>query len=1364
VDASHSQASPVEAQSKAPVPLVRVTKADIGAFQHEDLVLLYAANPNTPATDAPQSESDGGALFPLTLSHYKDAIQWAKKFDFSSLLENVTLPDNATDIAVVIQASQPQAGTMLALARDGVRVAFDGATGKIIVEGSQQEVAVFLSEVYFFANPHMLAHFTLDVRIMPPSQSGFSWISDAHAADSDALQEARILMLYEPESGFYVAQQMVGSQGIVPATSDLVNVQTPEGLSLFIHASQLDTDGMVNLFGGMSPSGSGLTPHAPPLTLEKQLLDTNAAPIANDDIANTTIQQSVMISGITDNDSDPDGDAIGVVAIDNLGANGGSLTDNGNGTYSYTPAAYFVGNDVFSYIISDGALTDTATITITIPEQTGLTASPTDILVALANNAAFSGIAAHWHATDTLYGAAGNDSLTITTGSANVDLDTSYINMLSIEHIELQGDGAHDIRVGDGYFDRAGGLQNDLFSVTTSSNVGVRLDASAIGDASHRVAWQTADGNDVLFGGAGNDTIRAGRGDDAIQAGAGDDQIILEAGASPSVGALVTNNLIVRIDPSVAGSVSASGGNVTNITDQATPLNNATGGAGAPQEDPATIHGLTAIRFDGDDRLHIANDAAINTNNQAARSIFMTFETGADINTTQVIYEQGGQTNGFNIYIANGQLYVGAWRDTGGTFDIFHSAAIAANTSYSAGLVFDHVSGNSFTGYLNGNPIGSVALGADQSAHTGGIGIGGVNQDTRLHTGGFAGSGLGFTGRVGELLNYDAALNATERADVQAYLNVKWGIVGGASDSVHGGSGHDTLEITGSNAFSEQLSATSATQSIEVIDLSGADAAHTIQVNDGYYTSLDSNLLTVTAAGNNTGMQLSAFVTNPANQLHITGGNGNDTLTAGAGNDIFVASAGDDTLQGGEGVDRVDYSNSNSAVHVDMPAGTATGFGNDNLSQIEHVIGSAFHDTITGGQGGETLSGGAGNDIITGGETRISTGIEMGNLVARLDASNLASITTSAGAVTAIYDQSSRNNDAVNDGGTVISGSATINGLNALQFNGSAHLAIADTGDINLSGTSQYSALVSFETGADISSRQVIYEQGGGTNGFNIYIENGNLYVGAWRGGGGTFELFAHTTIDANTVYTAGFVFDSVATQTFTGYLDGVSFDSITNATAQLAHGGDIGIGGINNASYFDGTGGDGSGSGYQFTGTIGELLLYNDALTASELANTNNFLLNKWQPAGSDLLQGDAGDDQLRGSLADDRLEGGSGNDTLTGGGGADSITGGSGNDLFSFEAIGDSGIGATARDVITDFTTAQDRIDLSAIGGLSVVSANSAGNGVADFTGMANQLAWQQIGADMLIYIDQDGDAIADAEIQLSNTNSLQASDFVF
>jgi T1SS-143 domain-containing protein len=81
---------------------------------------------------------------------------------------------------------------------------------------------------------------------------------------------------------------------------------------------------------------------------------------------------------------------------------------------------------------------------------------------------------------------------------------------------------------------------------------------------------------------------------------------------------------------------------------------------------------------------------------------------------------------------------------------------------------------------------------------------------------------------------------------------------------------------------------------------------------------------------------------------------------------------------------------------------------------------------------------------------------------------------------------------------------------------------------------------------------------------------------------------------------------------------------------------------------------------------------------------------------AGNDTLSGGAGNDILRGGSGNDKLDGGLGNDILVGGTGNDTLTGGLGKDVFRWEK-GDAGTaGSPAVDTITDFTLADDVLDL--------------------------------------------------------------------
>ena len=84
----------------------------------------------------------------------------------------------------------------------------------------------------------------------------------------------------------------------------------------------------------------------------------NDPPVAKDDSESTMEDMPVTIP-VLSNDSDTDGDALTVT--DATDPPHGVVTNNNNGTITYTPDPNFNGVDSFVYIISDGnGGTDTA--------------------------------------------------------------------------------------------------------------------------------------------------------------------------------------------------------------------------------------------------------------------------------------------------------------------------------------------------------------------------------------------------------------------------------------------------------------------------------------------------------------------------------------------------------------------------------------------------------------------------------------------------------------------------------------------------------------------------------------------------------------------------------------------------------------------------------------------------------------------------------------------------------------------------------------------------------------------------------------------------------------------------------------------
>ena len=145
---------------------------------------------------------------------------------------------------------------------------------------------------------------------------------------------------------------------------------------------------------------------------------------------------------------------------------------------------------------------------------------------------------------------------------------------------------------------------------------------------------------------------------------------------------------------------------------------------------------------------------------------------------------------------------------------------------------------------------------------------------------------------------------------------------------------------------------------------------------------------------------------------------------------------------------------------------------------------------------------------------------------------------------------------------------------------------------------------------------------------------------------------------------------------------------------------------------------------------------------------------------AGADTLKGGAGDDNLSGDDGNDVLTGGDGNDTLQGGLGFDKLSGGAGADVFVFTAVADS---SGKPDVITDFVSGVDKIDLSAIDGVAGTPGSAfAFANAAPGDGQAAGVVWFDAATHML-YASTNADAKPELAILLTGVNALTAADLV-
>ena len=92
----------------------------------------------------------------------------------------------------------------------------------------------------------------------------------------------------------------------------------------------------------------------------------------------------------------------------------------------------------------------------------------------------------------------------------------------------------------------------------------------------------------------------------------------------------------------------------------------------------------------------------------------------------------------------------------------------------------------------------------------------------------------------------------------------------------------------------------------------------------------------------------------------------------------------------------------------------------------------------------------------------------------------------------------------------------------------------------------------------------------------------------------------------------SNFVDASSAPGTIECYVNKASTGVVDTTSRLHAHSGDIGIGGMNNDSYF--SDGAANGDGLYFDGIFYELLMYNKAHTDSEVEKLQELLLKKWK------------------------------------------------------------------------------------------------------------------------------------------------------
>jgi Ca2+-binding RTX toxin-like protein len=255
----------------------------------------------------------------------------------------------------------------------------------------------------------------------------------------------------------------------------------------------------------------------------------------------------------------------------------------------------------------------------------------------------------------------------------------------------------------------------------------------------------------------------------------------------------------------------------------------------------------------------------------------------------------------------------------------------------------DVLTGGAGNDTLTGNgDADTLSGGAGDDSLTGGSGSDSIDGGDGVDTAEFS--------DLAQAVDIDlAAGTASDGTDTDTLVGIE-NVIGSAQDDTLAGDAADNLLNGGDGTDTADFSASGAGIVASLFDGTAAgDGDDTLADIENLIGSANTDLL----EGDNL-----------ANL--IQGGAGGDTIEAGSGDDTLAGGDGDDSLDGGADADTADFSGSAAAVTVDLANGTATGEGNDTLTDIEAVTGSANADTLTGSAAGDTLDGGAGDDLLTG--------------------------------------------------------------------------------------------------------------------------------------------------------------------------------------------------------------------------------------------------------------------------------------------------------------------------------------------------------------------------------------------------------------
>ena len=186
---------------------------------------------------------------------------------------------------------------------------------------------------------------------------------------------------------------------------------------------------------------------------------------------------------------------------------------------------------------------------------------------------------------------------------------------------------------------------------------------------------------------------------------------------------------------------------------------------------------------------------------------------------------------------------------------------------------------------------------------------------------------------------------------------ISYQITAYGSDTVTGGRNNDTIYASGGN------NSLDGAGGVNTLDYSSNTSHETINAVTG---------LALGGAGLDTFVNFQRFIGASASTLFVGSAStvylasaisaSQDTFESGGGG---TPAAPETILGGASGTNTLSYIDATAAVTVNLATGVGSGFGQQTISNIQYLVGSAFNDTLTGAPTTVSLAAGGANSNVT---------------------------------------------------------------------------------------------------------------------------------------------------------------------------------------------------------------------------------------------------------------------------------------------------------------------------------------------------------------------------------------------------------------